>query len=100
MARRDWHKLHRQSQAQQAQYDDWGQQRYRRIDQAYRGKNIWQIGKHKGTPITQLPTHYLIWVSENLKGIHKGTADKEIVKRYQAKATQTTIQHTRLAGQK
>jgi len=99
MARRDWNKLHKQSQAQQAQYDDWDQQRYKRIDQSYLGKNIWQIGTHKGTHIVKLPTHYLIWVSENLKGTHKGTADKEIVRRYQANNTQAKIQHTRLAGQ-
>lgn len=64
---------------------DWDQQRYGSIDQAFKDQNIWPIGKHKGKRITTLSTHYLIWASENLTGTHKGTADRELVRRYQAK---------------
>lgn len=93
MARRDWQKLARQSLAQRDHRQGMCEKHYHSIEKHFLGKDIWQIGKHRGKKITQLPLHYLIWASENLMGLHKGTADRELIRRYQAQN-----QHTRLAG--
>lgn len=91
MARRDWNKLARQSQAQKDIHNDWLQSRYDDIVRSVKNELVWPIGKHKGKLIGKLSIHYLCWASENLSGKAKQLADRELRQRYQ---------HIRLAGQK
>jgi predicted RNase H-like nuclease len=57
-------------------------QKYALIDAQYQFTHIWPVGKHKGTPIKDLTTGYLIWASENLSDRFKRIADRELIVRY------------------
>lgn len=46
---------------------------------------IWQVGKHKGTPIADLPIDYLAWAAQSMTlADHKQAAEEEILRREQA----------------
>lgn len=77
MAKLNWQKVAADKKYKQSQANYF-------TDKSQANKNYFMIGKHKGTHIRHIPTNYLIWASESLpeRDIHKGLADKELVRRY------------------
>ena len=84
MAKLNWQKLTQDSKAQRDTTADWTQSRYDHIVNATKRRLLWPIGKHKGVLISKLSARYLCWASENLTGLAKRLADKELRHRYKA----------------
>jgi hypothetical protein len=78
----NWQKVTSQKRIENEITQSWIDQKYAVIDAQYQINHIWQVGKHKGTPIKDLTTGYLIWASENLSDPFKRIADRELIVRY------------------
>ena len=49
----------------------------------FESSKLWSLrGKYHGTHLNKLPTDYLFWVIDNIKGIHKEIAEGEIYRRF------------------
>lgn len=74
MAKLNWNKLAEQKKIQPNNLTQDLHQKY----------NVtWQLGKYKNTPLTEIPTNYLLWVRNNFdsESVHREKALLELQRR-------------------
>ena len=82
MAKLNWERVKRQSDQQSARDCEWTDP-VRKNFGMFVSAGIWSLkGKHYGKSIESLPLSYLDWVIDNITGIHRELAEKELYRRY------------------
>jgi hypothetical protein len=82
MAKLNWEKVKRQSDQQSARDLEWNDPARKNFGM-FVESGIWSLkGKHYGKSIKSLSVDYLGWVIDNITGIHRELAEKELYRRY------------------
>ena len=81
MAKLNWERVQKQKAVQDAREAQYNPQRAN--FGTFIKSDVWALkGKYYGQSVHQLPLSYLGWVLDNITGIHKEIAEKEIYRRY------------------
>lgn len=83
MAKISWERVKREKDIQDAREATYNDPQRKNFGM-FLDSGIWALkGKYYGQSVKTLPLSYLGWVIDNVTGIHKDIAEKEIYRRYQ-----------------
>lgn len=83
MTKLNWERLNKDSKAQSVRDQEHFANSANADYYMFLASELWAIkGKHYGHPIKALPLWYLDWAIDNITGIHRDIAEKELRRRY------------------